>query len=441
MSPFILSFFNSIVFAIYSYLVGCSLLQKKKNSVKEIILAFGSLLIIYYCVLCLLDSIYAIFFSGLCSFFFVKIIFQENIYMSLFISIIINALKSIFKILVLIVIGNENLLLINTYKTFNLYAFYTNLIAMVSVLIFIFSLRNKLKVLIKNISSLKNREFILLIVTYIIFIIIIVFQPPADFTSPQTIADFLMIFTVTALGIFNISNEKKMESLIDHYHEIFEYSKANGELLTHYKMQVHENKNKFLMIRGMLDGSKKSIKKYVDEILEELDEKNNNYWLTELKYIPLAGIRNFINYKLIKLKELGAEIEVFVSSELEKIDASLLSNKEYNQMTTILGVVMDNMIDSINETGEKLVSISIYLEDNKVHAEFVNNFLGKIDLNRLNEIGYSTKGEQHGVGLPLVDKITRMNDRFECIPQIIDNFFIQHITVKIRNKNNLQKNH
>ena len=55
------------------------------------------------------------------------------------------------------------------------------------------------------------------------------------------------------------------------------------------------------------------------------------------------------------------------------------------------------------------------------------------------EIYLITKGEQHGVGLPLVAKITKMNDRFECKPKIMDNFFIQHLTVKLYDKNNLQK--
>lgn len=439
MSPFILSFFNSIVFAVYFYLVSYIILKKKKNSIKKIILAIIPFLIMYYCILCLLDSIYAIFFSGLLAFFFIKIIFQENIYMSLFISVIINSLKSIFKIIILIFINNKKFLLVNTYKTLNLDAFYINIIAMLLALIFVFLLRNQLKKQIKYISSLRNREIILLITTYIVFIVIIIFQPPINIISLQTITDFLIIFTVTALGICSISSEKKMESLTNYYQEIFEYSRANGELLTQYKMQVHENKNKFLMIKGMLDGPKKNVKKYVDEIIEEINEKNNNYWLTELKYIPLAGVRNFINYKLIKLRELGTEIEVFVSSELEKIDTSKLNDKEYNQMTTILGVVMDNMIESISETEEKLVSINIYVDDNKIHGEFVNTFSGKIDLSRLNEIGYSTKGEQHGVGLPLVAKITKMNDRFQCKPQIIDNFFIQHISIKIFNKKNYRK--
>jgi len=439
MKIILLTFFNCVVFALYCYLVSYIILQKEQKNIKKIITAFIPFLIMYYCILCLLDSIYAIFFSGICSYLFIKIIFEENNFMSLFISLVIHTLKIIIKILLLSIIDKDEILLINTYITLDWTAFYINLFTLVLAVIFIFLLRTKIRKFVKYISSLKNRQLILLIAAYINFIVIIVYQPPENVFSFQNITDFLIIFAITAIAALNISSEKKMELLTNYYNEIFEYSRANEELLTHYKMQVHENKNKLLMIKGMLDGPKKNLKRYVDEIIEELNDQNNNYWLTELKYIPLAGVRNFINYKLIKLKELGADIEVFVSSELEKIDASSLSDKEYNQMTTILGVVMDNMIESVIETQEKLVSINIYFDGDKIHAEFVNNFLGKIDLSRLNEIGYSTKGDQHGVGLPLVAKIIKMNDRFECKPQIIDNFFIQHMTIAIFKKNNLQK--
>ena len=90
-----------------------------------------------------------------------------------------------------------------------------------------------------------------------------------------------------------------------------------------------------------------------------------------------------------------------------------------------------------NLSGNNIYILDI--EDNEVHAEFVNTFSGIIDLSRLNEIGYSTKGETHGMGLPLVNKITRQNKRFACGPKIMNNFFIQHLIIKIFNKENLQK--
>jgi len=441
LSIFVLSLLNGLIFGIYCYVISFLILQKTETNIKKIIVAFIPFFILYYCILCLLDSFYTMFFSGLWAFFFIKMIFQENMFMSLLISLILHIGKITIKILILTILNNDNLILFNTYRTLDWNAFYINLIVLIIATILIFVLRKPLRKVVKNITFSKNRKQILLVLIYLNYILVIMYQPPCYFFSLRTITDAIIIFTVTGIGIFNISSEMKMETLTKYYQEIFEYSKANGELLTHYKMQVHENKNRLLMIKGMLDGPKKETKKYIDSILKEInDNKSNaNYWLAELKYIPLPGIRNFINYKLIRLTELGAEIEVFISSELERIEASSFSETDYNELTTILGVVLDNMIESVQQAKEKLISISIYIEDDKIHAEFVNSFSGNIDLGRLNEVGYTTKGEQHGIGLPLVAKITKSNNRFTCTPEIIDNFFIQHITIKIIDKTNLQK--
>ena len=438
----VLGLLNGIIFTIYCYLVCYLLLQRKETNLKQIFLAFFTFIIPYYCTLYLLDSIYSIFFSGLIAFLLIRMIFKENIFMSLFLSLIIHIAKVSIKMIILAFINNDKILLINTYKTLDWTDFYIDLIVIIISSIVILTLRKPLRKLVQHITISKNRKLVLLALIYIAFLAALFYQPPENFISLRTVTDFLMIFTVTGIGIFNISSEMKMEILNRHYQEIFEYSKANGELLTKYKMQVHEAKNRLLMINGLLEGPKKEVKKYIDTLLKEMNanRNNSNYWLAELKYIPLAGVRNFINYKLIQLKELGCEIEVFVSSELETINTSRLDEKLYNDLSTVLGVILDNMIESIKETDDRLVSLNIYLENNKVKCDFVNSFSGNIDLNRLNEIGYTTKGEQHGVGLSLVAKIIKENSRFECKPEVMDNFFIQHLTINLLNKKTMQKN-
>lgn len=437
----VLSLLNGFVFVTYVYLVSYYILQRKTSSVKRVLLALIPFLLMYYCILCLLESTYTIFFSGLCAFLFIKIVFEENIFVSLFISLIIHATKIFNKILILSLLNDESHLLINTYKTLDWSSFYINLVTLILSTIIIYLLKYQFRNLIKYVTSLKHKRMVLLFTIYVHFILIYIYQPPHSCCLLQTVTDMIMIFTITAIGIFNISSEMKMESLSKHYKEIFEYSNVNAELILNYKMQVHEYKNKLLMINSMLDDSDKKVKKYVEELLNEMknNRNNTNYWMSELRSIPFPGIRNFVNYKLGQLKELGAEIEIFISSDLEKIDTSTFSDKEYNELTTVLGVILDNMIESIRETDEKLVSLNIFLENNTINCDFVNSFSSVIDMNRLNEIGYSTKGEKHGVGLSLVAKIVKSNSRFECLPEVMDNFFIQHLIIKLFNKKNYKK--
>ena len=437
----IISLLNSLLFAGYCYFVSHSILEKKSTGIKSVLMALIPFLLMYYCVLCLLESNYTIFFSGLCAFFFIKIIFRESIYISLFISIIIHTFRIGSKILILTIINDNSMLLINTYKTLDWSVLYVDTLALIISTICILILQRQLIRLIKFVSGLKRKKLLILLTIYIHFILIYLYQPPHSCCPLQTVTDMLVMFTITGIVIFNISSEMKMEILNKHYQEMFEYSKANAELLTKYKLQVHENKNKLLMINGLLDGPKKNVRNYVNSILQEMKDNQNitNYWLSELKYIPLPGVRNFINYKLTQLKELGAEIEIFVSSELEHVDAFSFGEREYNDLSTILGVILDNMIESIKETDEKLVSLNIRLENNTVNFDFVNSFSGNVEINRINEIGYTTKGEEHGVGLSLLSKIIKNSNRFECIPEIMDNFFIQHLIIKLPNKRNYKK--
>lgn len=437
----IISLLNSLLFAGYCYFVSHSILEKKSTGIKSVLMALIPFLLMYYCILCLLESNYTIFFSGLCAFFFIKIIFRESIYISLFISIIIHTFRIGSKILILTIINDNSMLLINTYKTLDWSVLYVDTLALIISTICILILKRLLIRLIKFVSGLKRKKLLILLTIYIHFILIYLYQPPHSCCPLQTVTDMLVMFTITGIVIFNISSEMKMEILNKHYQEMFEYSKANAELLTKYKLQVHENKNKLLMINGLLDGPKKNVRNYVNSILQEMKDNQNitNYWLSELKYIPLPGVRNFINYKLTQLKELGAEIEIFVSSELEHVDAFSFGEREYNDLSTILGVILDNMIKSIKETDEKLVSLNIRLENNTVNFDFVNSFSGNVEINRINEIGYTTKGEEHGVGLSLLSKIIKNSNRFECIPEIMDNFFIQHLIIKLPNKRNYKK--
>ena len=175
---FFLSLLNGIIFAIYCYLVSYILLQKKQTNIKTIIKSFIPFFGMYYCVLCLLDSIYAAFFSGLCAFFLIRMVFKENMFMSLFISLIIHTAKILNKVLILSILNDEKLLLFNTYKSLDWTALYINLGALVLSAIVIFIFRNPLRKVIKVIPGLKNRKHALLIAIYLNLILVIIYQPP-----------------------------------------------------------------------------------------------------------------------------------------------------------------------------------------------------------------------------------------------------------------------
>ena len=79
------------------------------------------------------------------------------------------------------------------------------------------------------------------------------------------------------------------------------------------------------------------------------------------------------------------------------------------------------------------IMISLYVDDGNLIIDISNKFNGKIELDRLDDEGYTTKSDGHGYGLSLVKKILSETDKFENERSIRKDIFKQTIKVKIKN--------
>jgi two-component system sensor histidine kinase AgrC len=77
-----------------------------------------------------------------------------------------------------------------------------------------------------------------------------------------------------------------------------------------------------------------------------------------------------------------------------------------------------------------LVSLHFFLEDDNINIILANTFKN-INLDELEEKGYSTKGENRGIGLYLVKEIIKHSNTIKKETSIINNFFVQKIIIKM----------
>jgi len=59
-----------------------------------------------------------------------------------------------------------------------------------------------------------------------------------------------------------------------------------------------------------------------------------------------------------------------------------------------------------------------------------NTYRGKVEIDKISEYGYSSKGKNHGTGLYIVENIIVKNKKFTKETSLMDNYFIQ--TIKIQ---------
>lgn len=221
------------------------------------------------------------------------------------------------------------------------------------------------------------------------------------------------------------------------YQQLVDYSNITNGLLEDYRTISHERKNQLLIIRSMLDNSDNNeLIEYVEELLDKQVE-NKYPWISELNYLPLSGVKGLINYKLIEANDLNMNTNILVSKDIIKSKLDKLTMKQKSELYSIVGVYLDNAIDASKNSERKELSLEIYKEKSKVIIVIANTYNEGIDLDKIDNYGYTTKGKNHGVGLHLVKKIIDNELIFSQCREIFEDYYIQKLIIdlsKISNK-------
>ena len=244
---------------------------------------------------------------------------------------------------------------------------------------------------------------------------------------------YLALITMLLLGTLVVDyREKKNAAWGKRLIELYEYAKESDAVITEYRMALHESNNTLLAIKGMLGGDVDGIRDYVDNAIKKrrnITVPKDNFGA--LNYIPVPSIRYFLSGKICAMKDIGSSVELFISPEVVKIKDYVGMVDCWNDLYIVLGVVLDNVINSLKEAPDKLCSIQMYLENNILHFEFANTFNDTANVRKIAKTGYKTKNVNHGVGLSLVDEVLKKKKYYSLETDIVDNFFVQKLKIDL----------
>lgn len=244
---------------------------------------------------------------------------------------------------------------------------------------------------------------------------------------------YLALIAMLLLGTLVVDyREKKNAAWGKRLIELYEYAKESDAVITEYRMALHESNNTLLAIKGMLGGDVDEIRDYVDNAIKKrrnITVPKDNFGA--LNYIPVPSIRYFLSGKICAIKDIGSSVELFISPEVVKIKDYVGMVDCWNDLYIVLGVVLDNVINSLKEAPDKLCSIQMYLENKILHFEFANTFNDTANVRKIAKTGYKTKNVNHGVGLSLVDEVLKKKKYYSLETDIVDNFFVQKLKIDL----------
>ena len=346
--------------------------------------------------------------------------------------VILALTETSFIIVASIIIGNEIDTLVYEPVPFILLNLY---ILIVSQLICKTRIIKKIYLLFYQ-NKYLQKKFEIFVYPLIIIFIMIIATIESHIQMPFTL--ILTINTIMAIVFISItitsSRIKEQYNKINSKYETSISSLKEYEvMIDKFRVDTHENKNEFLTIRNMIrdDGDKEKIIKYIDKLVDN-KIKDIDKIMKQTAKIPKGGLRATIYSKLCLMDKLKIKYNLNISREIRTTDLINLNEDLVLKICKILGVFLDNAIEAVRGLKKKEISIEIYTIDNQLCIDITNNFKGSLDLDKINNIKYTTKGDGHGYGLTLVNNIlNEEQDTLENEKSINRDTFTQTLKIKM----------
>ena len=286
---------------------------------------------------------------------------------------------------------------------------------------------NKILSLTEKINYKKIFLFCSLLIFSVNFLMAIVYY---DTKYAIFINSILLIFY--SFIIYKTISEKNLNLIISAENKSLMISLHQYEdMVDRQRVDNHENKNQLLIIKNMIKKKDKDVVKYIDTIVK--DEKEDDEALyTKVKTIPSGGLQGIIYQKMLSMKDNRILFSLDVSRDVRRIDLEKMNIEDNYRLCKIVGVLLDNAIEESLKIEDKRIMISLYVDDGMLVIDISNRFDGKIDLDKIDEAGYTTKGDGHGYGLSLVKKLVSESDNFINERKINKDVFKQVVKMEIK---------
>lgn len=286
--------------------------------------------------------------------------------------------------------------------------------------------------LIEFTNKIKIKSFILiclLIIISINFLTAIIYY---DAKSIYVIIVNTLLLIIYSLIVYKAMNQKNINNIVEAENKsLMESLHQYEDMVDRQRVDNHENKNQLLIIKNMIKKNDKDVIKYIDTVVK--DEKEDDEALyTKVKNIPSGGLQGIIYQKMLSMKDNRILFSLDVSRDVRKIDLEKMNIEDNYKLCKIVGVLLDNAIEESLKIDDRRIMISLYVDEDMLIIDISNRFDGKIDFDKIDEEGYTTKGKGHGYGLSLVKKLVTGNDCFINERKVNKDVFKQIIKFKIK---------
>ena len=301
-----------------------------------------------------------------------------------------------------------------TPDIFSIY-FWAVIINILIILIFMVWKEKYLTVLIDKVT--KFGRIIIFILLFFLLECLISYFSEYRVINVYSMRQIVICFLIVALMlIFWINSENEKRHKAEELRTYQLYTKTFEEAVATIRMKQHEFDNHINAIKCMrytIHDMKQLFDeqdKYCDKILQE----NKYNKLLKMNTSPI--LTGYLYSKFTAASAHGMNIEY----EIQDVDIKHIA---INDLIEIIGILFDNAVEALEEQDDKEIEVKLLKIDNIFSVSVANISAWKTnnEIEKFFEYGYSTKGEEHGIGLCRVNTLLKKYKTYLQVENITKN--------------------
>ena len=254
---------------------------------------------------------------------------------------------------------------------------------------------------------------------------------PLYYMSISVITFFFILFIFISSSLLknlHIKIEVEAEKQkLEQQKKYIEALERNNNEIRKFK---HDFNNIILGLEGYITNNEVDNIKLRDYFYNNIKDFNtkielDNIVLSHLNNIKVLSIKNLLTNKIISAQNNDFKVNICIEDEIDDFYVNKM------QLSRVLGIFLDNSLEAGLELDNNRFLELLILKVNKTIAiQITNTFKNNnLDIDKINKSGYSTKGENRGIGLSSANDIINKHNMI-LNTRIEDNLFKQILTIE-----------
>lgn len=242
----------------------------------------------------------------------------------------------------------------------------------------------------------------------------------------------LIILIILIIISYTVLREMKYKRNLEEIETYYEYTLRIESINNEMRKFRHDYVNILSTLSEFIhEDDMPGLKRYFNEQIVPLKDnmKTRSIKLNGIEKLKVREIKGLITTKILQAQEKKIPISIEVPDEIDKIDMNTI---ELNRIT---GIIIDNAIEASEALEDPLIRIAFIDNEESVTFIVMNKCSDNTPkIHELFEEGFSTKGDNRGLGLSTLKELTDENENVLLDTVIENGYFVQKVEI-INTKN------